>query len=386
MGGARVAPKVALAFVYVVLGWFSLIAFLRVLTAEVGFTVWDVVLAGGGLLVLLAIQTFWARRQATGDLPRRLAYVLLVVQALLAYLPFIRFGASWTGMPGFLAGSVLLVLPPYVGWTVFATVAASTVGLQVMFTGSLYDELYVAGSTIVTGLVVYGLTRLAALVAEVHAARLEMAKMAVAQERLRFARDLHDLLGYSLSAITLKTEVTQRLMVKYPARARAELNEILGISRQALADVRAVAKGYRELSFEQECRSAQSVLNATDVDVRITLEHQDLPVRVATVLATVLREGVTNLLRHSKASWCEIVVRQSDTEVTIDLANDGVAHASVTDDIGGSGILNLSSRVVDLGGALAAGPEAPDRYRLHVRIPLREKQNDEKLSGLRAIS
>ena len=91
--------------------------------------------------------------------------------------------------------------------------------------------------------------------------------MAVAQERLRFARDLHDLLGYSLSAITLKSELTHRLVPKNPDKAQNELVEILDISRKALADVRAVASGYRELSLENESESARSLLLAADVAV-----------------------------------------------------------------------------------------------------------------------
>ena len=92
--------------------------------------------------------------------------------------------------------------------------------------------------------------------------------MAVAEERLRFARDLHDLLGLSLSAITLKSELTRRLLDTDPDRAAEELTEILGLARQALADVRSVASGYRELSLDNESRSARSVLAAADVEVR----------------------------------------------------------------------------------------------------------------------
>jgi two-component system sensor histidine kinase DesK len=221
-----------------------------------------------------------------------------------------------------------------------------------------------------TGLIVYGLTTLSSVVTAMDAARTELAKMAVAQERLRFARDLHDLLGYSLSAISMKTELTHRLVTKNPVRAQEELTQIIEISRQALSDVRSVASGYRELSLDDEAVSARSVLSAADVDVRMEISHHDLPTPVRTVLATVLREGVTNILRHSKAERCDITLRQTDSDVTITITNDGVSHepqAQLSD--GGSGIQNLSNRVANLDGTLSTGTDQDGRFRLRATIP-----------------
>jgi two-component system, NarL family, sensor histidine kinase DesK len=142
-------------------------------------------------------------------------------------------------------------------------------------TNSPLKIAYAALTTAVTGLAVYGLTRLSTLVVELHEARTELAQMAVTQERLRFARDLHDLLGYSLSAITLKSELTHRLVTKDPAKAQDELVEILDISRKALGDVRSVASGYRELSLENESESARTLLLAADVAVTTEISCGD---------------------------------------------------------------------------------------------------------------
>src|SRR5262249_21208679 len=198
--------------------------------------------------------------------------------------------------------------------------------------------------------------------------RTELANMAVAQERLRFARDVHDLLGYSLSAITLKSELTHRLVPGNPDKAREELVEILDISRKALADVRAVADGCRELSLDNESESARSLLQAADVDVTIETNCGDLPTPVKTVLATVLREGITNVLRHSNAERCEISMRQADGRVWLDIVNDGVLISRVQSD-GGSGIRNLSARIAALQGQLVSGFEADGRYGLHAWAP-----------------
>ncbi|MDT7788860.1 MAG: hypothetical protein QOF58_7279, partial [Pseudonocardiales bacterium] len=220
------------------------------------------------------------------------------------------------------------------------------------------------------GLVLYALTRLRSMVIELHEARAELVTAAVTQERLRFARDLHDLLGYSLSAITLKVELARRQVTADPCRARQELTEVLEISRQALADVRSVALSYRELSFNEETRSAHALLTAADIEVSVRIDQCDeLPEDVKTTLATVLREGVTNLLRHSKAEHCEIVLSSSPSLVTMDITNDGIPETERKSG-DGSGIGNLTTRVRALGGDLHAGLTPERTYRLRAEIPL----------------
>jgi two-component system sensor histidine kinase DesK len=192
----------------------------------------------------------------------------------------------------------------------------------------------------------------------------------VLRERLRFARDLHDLLGYSLSAITLKIELTHRLMKKAPQEAADQLLEVLEISRLALSDARTVASGYREMSLEEECRSAVSVLSAADVTVRVHCDTTDLPVHASTVLATVLREGVTNLLRHSKAKHCDITIRQADDHASLEIANDAVPPRRADHEHGGGGLHNLSVRAKEIGGRITVEHE-DDVFRLRAEVPLR---------------
>ncbi|WP_166659324.1 sensor histidine kinase [Labedaea rhizosphaerae] len=325
-------------------------------------------------LALLALQLLYFSRDPI-KVRTHTGIAMNVLQAALAYLPLLVFHHAWTGMPGFVAGTALLVLPAIAAWSAFGLVVLSMTLYQASAGFEVTDTVYIFVSTSITGLVVYGLTRLSTLVKEVNAARSELAEMAVARERLRFARDLHDLLGYSLSAITLKSELTHRLVAKDPERAREELSEVLAISRQALADVRSVASGYRELSLEDESRSARSVLAAADVDVQMHMNYDDLPARVTTVLATVLREGVTNVLRHSKAEQVKICVRQNDDQVAILVVNDGVPDEPMEQvarsDNSGSGIHNLSDRVTALGGLLSAGVGTDGRFRLTAAVPLR---------------
>jgi signal transduction histidine kinase len=300
-----------------------------------------------------------------------LGYAALAGIAVAVYVPqFVFHNPYLGGVPGFLAGAAAVILPRWVGWAGYVAVVAGQGVIQASFDYPPVDIAYGVMAALNHGLVLYALTRLRSMVTELHEAREELATAAVTQERLRFARDLHDLLGYSLSAITLKSELTHRLLTVDPDRARQELTEVLEISRQALADVRSVALSYRELSLNEETQSAQALLSAADIEVTVRIDAcEELPTDVRVTLATVLREGVTNLLRHSKAERCEIVLSSSPRLVTMDIVNDGIAtndHNSRN----GSGIGNLTTRVCALGGSLDAGPTSERTFRLHAEIPL----------------
>jgi two-component system sensor histidine kinase DesK len=324
------------------------------------------------LTTLVLLQLLYFGRRPT----RRytwFTYAVVLVQACLIYLPMLEFGQAWVGMPGFLAGTALLVFPPPGAAGAFVSIVASMAVAQAAFTGSAYDVVYTSVSTVITGLVVYGLTRLAELIGEVQTSRTKLATLAVTEERLRFARDLHDLLGHSISAINRKAELARELVRENPERTERELVELLRIGTQALTDVRAVARGYRELSLEDEAASAESILLAADIDTSVTLDYHNLPVHMRTLLATVLRESVTNVLRHSKAKRCDVVVRQDADAVTMEVVNDGVRPGRNSDDSdahSGTGVDNLSARVAALGGELEAAAHPGDRFRLWVRVPV----------------
>lgn len=204
-----------------------------------------------------------------------------------------------------------------------AVVAAAPLYPLLKGSGVLYSG-YVFISVTLAGLVIYGLTRLTDLVRELHDTRERLARMAVTQERLRFARDLHDLLGYSLSTVTLKGELVSRLIPVRPEQAAEETTSLLLVARQALADVRLVSRGYRDMSLCDEADSAAKVLVSAEVRVEVDMRVERLHPVVDTVLATALREGVTNILRHSKAEVCTIRATSGTETVLLTLVNDGV--------------------------------------------------------------
>ncbi|WP_436762049.1 sensor histidine kinase [Streptosporangium sp. V21-05] len=372
---AGLAPRLALLVVTVVFAGFVVNAVQYVVATRA--TLGHIAPAAFCLVVMMVLQ-LGLFSDPRADVRGRWGHVALLAQAVVVLAPLAFYGRGWTGMQGFLAGDALLVLRPLAGWPVFGVIALATGLVQYEISGVPAEAVYITNLTVVIGLVVYGLSRLRSLVRELDEARSELADLAVARERLRFARDLHDLLGFSLSAVTLKTDLARRLLPRDPSRARRELAEILGVSRQALSDVRAVASSYRELSLDDEMASARSVLTAAEVVVTVEYERGDLPPRIRTVLATVLREGVTNLLRHSEAGSCGVTVARDEATVSIEIVNDGVRDMG---DPGGhgDGIGNLRSRVEAVGGTLTAGAGPEETYRLRAVVPLRDE--DEKNNG-----
>ncbi|MFF2848504.1 sensor histidine kinase [Streptomyces sp. NPDC058001] len=317
----------------------------------------------------------------------RTKMLTLAAQGVLSYLPLIWFGVSWGAMAGFFAGSLLLLLPPRAGWTLYGLTALSLLIPGILYDRSVVDMVYMCQTTALTGLVVYGLSRLNSLVDQLHRARTDLARLAVSNEQLRFSRDLHDLLGYSLSAITLKNELIHRLIPANPYRAREEVDEVLVISRQALADVRRVARGYREMSLSAELASAESVLGAAGVSVTVDTHDavERLGTATSTVLATVLREGVTNLLRHSKAEYCRISARIEDDLARLTIVNDGLTLGHQTPSPhSGSGLGNLERRLEDIGGRLLVrrflDDSDVDVFRLTAEAPVQEARVGEPRS------
>ncbi|MHC3474078.1 sensor histidine kinase [Streptomyces sp. 7R007] len=362
------APRLARAMLIAVLLSFLLITVLNITRQHMRPYMLVIGLVSLGLIFVLQL-----RHSAAGAAraPGRRKLLTLGLQAALTYLPLFFFRSEWGAMAGFLAGSVLLVLPARVGWTLYGTIGLTMLCLPIEDGKPLSESAYYAESTLLCGLVVYGFTWLTDLVVRVQATRGELARTAVANERLRFARDLHDLLGYSLSAITLKCELVHRIALSHPERAREEIESVLDISRQSLADVRMVASGYRKMSLSQEATSAGSVLGAAGVDVEVDVRLGPLAPQVDTVLATVLREGITNVLRHSEVRCCTIRAWEQRGQAMLSVVNDGVDPARRDPSPHrGSGLGNLAVRLSDVGGSLIASVREDGRFEVLAKAPL----------------
>ena len=207
---------------------------------------------------------------------------------------------------------------------------------------------------------------------ELRAAREEIARLAVAEERLRFARDLHDLLGHSLTLITLKSELAGRLLPAAPERAAEEVRDIEGVARRALREVREAVAGYRRSTLDEELDSAREMLEAAGIACRIERDVGVLPPRTDAVLAWVVREGVTNAIRHSRAEHCKIRFVQEGEEVRVEVRDDGLGSQPERGGTYGSGLSGLAERVAASGGDFEAESPPEGGFRLRVSVPLRD--------------
>jgi two-component system, NarL family, sensor histidine kinase DesK len=222
------------------------------------------------------------------------------------------------------------------------------------------------------GLDLAGLTRLASALREVHAARGELARMAVVEERLRMARDLHDLLGHTLGMITLKSELAARLVNQDPARAALEMREVEQTARQTLREVRVAVAGYRQPTLQGELEGARQLLEAAGIAYTFEQTVEALPTPVDAVLAWTIREGITNVIRHSRASWCRVRVRAADGQVSAEITNNAVQphESNSAPPSTGTGLAGLTDRVTAQGGQLIAEP-LDEGFRLRVDLPFR---------------
>ncbi len=170
--------------------------------------------------------------------------------------------------------------------------------------------------------------------------------------------------------IALKSELAARLLRRDPDRAEAELGEVQRVARQALADVREAVLGYRRLAFPDALRSARAALAAAGIDCRVESTAAELPAEIETVLAWAVREATTNVVRHSGAHACAIVLSTESEAVALEVEDDG-AGAAETSGADGTGLAGLAERARRLHGTLEAGAPPQGGFRLRLTLPLR---------------
>ncbi|CAL9305286.1 sensor histidine kinase [Streptomyces sp. SudanB182_2057] len=206
---------------------------------------------------------------------------------------------------------------------------------------------------------------------ETEHAREVQARLAVAEERLRFGRDLHDVLGRNLSVISLKSELAVQLARRGRPEAVEQMIEVQRIAQETQREVRAVVRGYREADLGAELAGAQGVLAAAGIDCEVRAETGGLPAEVRSALGWVVREAATNVLRHGDARRCQVGLTVREGRAVLTVENDG-AGAAGGGGGGGSGLAGLRERLAAVGGTLEAGHAGSgrDRFRLVADIPL----------------
>ncbi|MET0234676.1 MAG: histidine kinase [Kibdelosporangium sp.] len=204
---------------------------------------------------------------------------------------------------------------------------------------------------------------------ELELARDEIRTLAVAEERARVARDLHDVLGHSLTTITLKAGLARRILESSPdvERAIAEVHDVERLSRQALTEIRATVSGYRKMSLPAEIAAARAALLAAGIDADLPQAVDDVPGELQEPFGYVLREAVTNVIRHSGASRCEI--RLGDSWIEVADNGSGISTVDVHGNgHGGNGLAGLRERLAEVDGRLVAAPRGEGGFLLRADV------------------
>jgi two-component system sensor histidine kinase DesK len=339
------------------------------------------VLTATALFVAVYLWTAWrfvtGRASSTPSAAAGSAtrWLPLVVLAFLSLALCLVEGKDWLGLFIYTSAVVGICLPLRTAALVLAGLAllSSVVGLIEQDDGSgIGQTIFIIA---VTGFSVISLVWLIATNRALQVAREEIARLAVSEERLRFARDLHDLLGHSLSLIALKSELAGRLATVAPERAATEMRDVESVARKALQEVRTAVAGYRQPTLASELQGAQEILAAAGISYIYEGESVALSAATEAVLSWAVREGVTNVIRHSRARRCTIRLTHNDQQVGVSVIDDGLgAPANPMSRTGegsaGSGLAGLAERVEALGGRCESGALPGGGFRLTVTLPM----------------
>lgn len=327
-----------------------------------------VFVAAYAIMVLTWRPTSSSRSTSSAEPSSRATTVLFFVLLIVASALTLAQSSTWGFLFTYCAACAAIVAPRGLGFYAVAlcsVLAAATSAIAGADGGTVVS--YVASSAGI-GLLMLVMSDLRLRNVELSEARAELAEMAVARERERFARDLHDLLGHSLSVITLKAELAGRLLGGHGGEAAREIAELEQVARTALSEVRDAVSGYRQPTLEGELAGARMALSAAGIEADVVQARVALDPAVEGVLAWAVREGATNVIRHSGAQRCTLRITASLTDAGVEVIDDGVGYDGNGD--GGHGIAGLAERARLVDGTISAGALADGGYRLAVTVPV----------------
>jgi two-component system sensor histidine kinase DesK len=289
-------------------------------------------------------------------------------------LAFRNYGL-WAVAPAMMVAITASFLPPRRQRALItgaAAIAAAPGAIVSVVSGGdavLYAAAFPPGLVVFTAWVTLGPLWAWDIAGRLNQARRLSAELAVKDERLRFAADLHDIQGHHLQVIALKSELAARLVEADPGRAAAEMKEVQRLSTDALQDTRALVQGYRRTTLEEEISNATRVLTAADIDARMNLEPATGRLSAAErhLLGLVMREATTNVLRHSHAAHADVDYRVDGGRALLRVSNDGaVDRPGAT---AGSGLVTLAERLTAAGGDLTWRHDG-DRFVVAATLPV----------------
>ncbi|MBF4562567.1 sensor histidine kinase [Microbacterium sp. VKM Ac-2870] len=248
-------------------------------------------------------------------------------------------------------------------WMLLLSLGAAALVAGVIGDGWTESVLFLPAIIVSISAMMAAFGRTIAAMNALRATRDQMAAMAVERERSRVARDLHDILGHSLTVITVKTELAGRLIDVDPARARTEIGEVEALARGALADVRTTVAGYRGVSVAGELAAARAALDAAGIAAELPTATENVSAERRELAGWIVREGVTNVIRHAHATRCRVRL----TARGVSIEDDGVGPASDAA-FAGSGLIGLRERVEAAGGRLTLGRSELGGFLLRVAL------------------
>ncbi|HEY6295482.1 MAG TPA: histidine kinase [Streptosporangiaceae bacterium] len=341
----------------------------------------------GGLAIAVAFCAVYAPTLAQANNWPRLAPFGLGGLAALASLACVVYGAAWTPLWIYVSAATGMVLSDAPNRRRRSRLAILGVGAVYTFfcwlshTG-VTEYLVVLLPVLLVGVAMIGFRMQITLMRELAQARETVAKLAANDERLRLARDMHDLTGQSLSVITLKSDLAAKRLTRLPASAErdaalGDLGDIGLVSRQTLHDIREAVSGYRRPTLAIEVITARNALEAAGVrfddDAQLTLRSGTFDADAEAALAWCLREAVTNVIRHSGARFCRARLIRHAGELALEVTDDG-RGPQPQDAPRGAGLRGMSERLSAVGGLLSLGPAEPGSrahgFRLTATVPV----------------
>ncbi|GAB4066127.1 sensor histidine kinase [Angustibacter speluncae] len=285
----------------------------------------------------------------------------IALAAVLAVVVCLAVGQHGTATAVYVCVLCIMTLRPPLSVVLTALVTATTYGAGLLVPGWTRDNTLLL-SMLTASAAVFGITQMIRSNIALREANEENQRLAVSEERNRFARDLHDILGHSLTVITVKAELAGRLLELDPGRARAEVADLERLSRDALADVRRAVDGYRELTLPGELSRARIALRAAEIEADLPGSTDEVPGELRELFAWTVREGVTNVVRHSGATRCTVRL----TARTAEVADDGRGCDGTRV---GSGLVGLRERASALQATVVTTSGTPSGFTLRVVAP-----------------
>ncbi|MEU3073340.1 sensor histidine kinase [Streptomyces laurentii] len=329
------------------------------------------------LYIAVVIRAFHPRTRETP-----LTWGLLIALGAVTFGLTIGYGESW------------LLLFPLLGLAVGAvtrrgrmlrliTIPLTAAVAAVTFIKASWDSFGVVYGTFISIMVTATILALDQTVNELRETREELARAAVEKERLRFSRDLHDLLGHTLSVIVVKSEAARRLAPRDLDAALAQITDIESVGRQALTEIREAVTGYREGSLTTELDRARDALSSAGIEPVVRQSGPPLEPQTEALLGWVVRESATNAVRHSGATRCEIEIGGGPERVRLTVTDNGTGAGSAGTAAGtsGSGLKGLHERLAAAGGTFTSGPLPQGGFRVTAELPVEPAEAEPEDGG-----